>query len=275
MTNIFNLVGILNVTTDSFTDGGLYLDPKKAIEKGHRLITDGADIIDIGGDSTRPGSKCVGEDTEWQRIESVVTELSKKIKVSVDTHFISTARKAIHAGSTYINDISGGSNEMYKLCADTNTTLIAMYSTSKKPHIFLENSTTNVISEIQSFFDKSLEKAHGAGLPLDRLILDPGMGAFISKDSNISFEILFKLKDFLTDCSLMLGVSRKGFLKKYLNDGEENSKDGFSAFIGVLVSRLLSEKQTSRSVYLRVHNPSIHSAYSRFWLDWQEATRTS
>ena len=250
---LFQLVGVLNVTPDSFSDGGDFLDPKAALQQGEALFAQGANIIDIGGDSTRPGSVCVGEELEWQRIQNVVTELSKIGLVSVDTHFLSTARKAIHAGAKYINDVSGGSKEMFELCADSNSTLISMFSSSKMPHVFLENNSFNIIDEIKVFFDKSLEKAQTAGLP-------------------ISLEILFNLKKLFNNVSLMIGVSRKGFLKKYTVENSNQEKDALSALIGVRISEFFKDADSAASLYLRVHNPSIHKVFSNFWSDWRKNT---
>lgn len=252
------LVGILNVTPDSFSDGGLYFDHKKALTQAENLHAEGAEVIDLGGDSSRPGSTCVGEVREWERIGQLVAEVSKFSVTSVDTHFASTARLAIESGASIINDISAGLDpNMLPLIAASESKLVLMHSCCPKPHDFSANaSDLDIIQVISEFFDRRISKALAAGIRESQLILDTGMGAFLSPKPEQSLEVLERLIEVFTrfKLPLLIGISRKGFLKR---PGELSVQDRDSASAELSVKTISSLPSTAL-IYLRVHNPSVH-----------------
>ena len=254
------IVGILNVTPDSFSDGGRFLDVSLAVKQAEKLFQEGADIIDIGGDSTRPGSLCVGSKEEWLRISEVVKEVSKRGVVSVDTHFAETAQKALEAGATMINDVSGGLDpDMFGVVASFNAQIAIMYSRCSVPHLFDLPRPANLIDAIKSFFDERIVRAHSAGLRRENLIFDPGMGGFLSSNPEDSFLILDELSAFANYSPMLIGISRKGFLNSRVSSDLE-ARDQFSSELG---ARLAKRPDRKQGLYLRVHNVQIQASAFR------------
>lgn len=250
------LFAVLNITPDSFSDGGQYDSYSKAISRGKVLMTEGADVLDIGGDSSRPGSLCVGEEVEWQRIGEVVNNLAPLFPVSVDTHHSSVAEKSIKAGTKYINDISAGNDpEMFKLIASSKVKYILTHTRCSIPHFFDREIEGDVVSHIKKFFVDKIELAKIAGIRDEQIILDPGMGAFLSSKASISWELLDRIGE-LDELRfpLMLGISRKGFLKQ---EDEKNitERDRRSSAIAEKISK---EGNSRRLNYLRVHDVKMH-----------------
>ena len=262
MSKLF-LVGILNVTPDSFSDGGEFLDTKAAIEHARVLKGQGAAIIDVGADSSRPGSICVGEEEEWRRLQPVLASLEKDMTVSVDTHFVGTAEKAIRGGAKIINDISGGSAEMFKLAADTGTSVVIMYSRCSQPHVFDLPVARNLIADIKSFFDRQCRLATSVGLPKEQIIFDPGMGGFISDKAGDSAALVDAIGSFEEYRRLFIGISRKGFLKKLFPIENaapaEDSNERLDRCSVDLTKRLMDKMPQGSEVYLRVHNVALHA----------------
>ena len=252
-----HLVGILNVTPDSFSDGGRYLDPQKALNKAQSLIENGADLIDIGADSTRPGSECVGSKIEQERLEPVLSLLSDyKIPFAVDTHIAETAQFAIEHGASMINDVSGGyDSEMFSVISKSNTEnkvkYVLMYSRCTPPHEFSEESDGNILKVIKGFFEEKIDLALQAGVDREQIILDTGMGKFISDSPQRSWQVARGFAE-LSDLQLPLyiGASRKGFLKLPLETCVEE-RDYLSAYIGKLAAQSLPENQ---QLFIRTHN---------------------
>jgi len=244
--------GILNVTPDSFSDGGHYFDVASALTHAEKLLDDGADVIDIGADSTRPNSRCVGEDEEWRRLEPVVNALAGKMALSIDTHHAAVAERALRSGARGINDISAGADpNMFRVVREFGGELVLMYSRCPAPHNYVQSQEVFSFDEIIHFFQERVECALREGVPQEKLILDPGMGAFIGGPKN-SWYVLSQLSRLdMFGLPILLGVSRKGFLKAQDDDTPE-SRDAASA-----VAALLSSLSCSSPVYVRTHNVAM------------------
>lgn len=225
------VMGILNITDDSFSDGGRYLEQEKAIAHGMELLADGADIIDIGGESTRPGAHRVTSEVEAARVLPIIRELSARGAVtSVDTMRASVAEAAIEAGVTIINDVSGGraDTDMARVVADAGIPWILMHwradeyiSASGVTHSRNEDIVTAVREELLSSVDAAL----AAGISEDKLILDPGLG--FAKTREDDWKLLHALPELLElGFPVLIGASRKRFLGEILasldpqSDGE-------------------------------------------------------
>jgi dihydropteroate synthase len=215
------IMGILNVTPDSFSDGGLYFDKKRAVEHAIRMEEEGADIIDIGGESTRPGSDPVPVKEEIRRVVPVIEELSKKIKVpiSIDTYKADVARAALSAGASMVNDISGlrFDPEMSLTVARYNVPVVIMHIKGT-PKNMQENPTyTALIPEIMDYLREGIEIARKAGISEDKIIIDPGIGFGKTVEHNL--EIINRLNEFAGfEKPILLGPSRKSFIGRMLGD---------------------------------------------------------
>ncbi len=216
------IMGVVNVTPDSFFDGGKYTHPSKALKQVEKLIEEGVDIIDIGGESTRPGSKRIDLEEELKRVLPVVKEVRRlfpDIWISVDTYKSEVARICLEEGIDIINDISGGTfdSEMYKVVAKYRCPYIINHikgcpETWKKEPIFYDD----IIQELKEWFMDKMEKLKEAGLrDIDNVIIDPGIGFGKSPEDNI--EILNRLDEFkILGRPLLIGISRKSFIGKIL-----------------------------------------------------------
>lgn len=216
-------MGILNVTPDSFADGGRYNSFNKAIHHAREMISEGVDIIDIGGESTRPGADRVSEEEELDRVIPVITELAKDgVRISIDTMRASTARAAVVAGAKIINDVSGGlaDPEMLTTAAELKTPYIAMHwrgqSKDMNSMAIYRDVVRDVISELQERISAALD----AGINRDNLIVDPGIG--FAKDAHHNWEIIDHIEEFVAlGYPVLIGASRKRFLGGDTPDGRE------------------------------------------------------
>jgi dihydropteroate synthase len=247
------LVGILNVTPDSFSDGSRYLGAEEAVSHGEALLRDGADVLDLGGDSTRPGSKCVELEEEWRRISAPLGQLAHRAAISVDTHRAEIARRALAAGASWINDINGGrSPEMLEVIAGSpSARYVLMHSICPVPHEYPGAGSASV-DEILRFFETHLETTTSFGISPDRIILDPGMGAFLGPDPRASWKVLRSIQRIGSlGFPVLLGISRKGFLR---NDTERHTadRDPASSLVGTLAAL-----RSSAPIFLRVHNVAL------------------
>lgn len=207
------VMGVVNVTPDSFSDGGQFQDPKAAIAHGLRLIEEGADILDIGGESTRPGAQPVSEADEMRRIMPVIEALAGKIPVSVDTMKPEVARAALQAGAAVINDVAANRSEpgMWEVAAEWKAGYVLMHMQGT-PQTMQENPTyENVVDEVNEFFDERLKRLNAFGVAVDQVILDVGIG--FGKTIEHNLQLLASLKTFTKwERPILLGVSRKGFI---------------------------------------------------------------
>jgi len=212
------VMAILNTTPDSFSDGGRFLALKNGIKHAASMIDAGADIIDVGGESTRPGADAVDHEEEIRRTAPLIREIreiDKNIPISIDTTKAKVAEKAILAGANIINDISGLSfePELAKVAAESGAALVLMHIQGTPRTMQQNPEYENVISEINSFFDSAVEKALQGGVKKDKIILDPGIG--FGKSLNHNLFILKHLNSFLGfRLPLLVGASRKSYIGK-------------------------------------------------------------
>jgi len=208
------VMGILNVTPDSFADGGRYNDFDTAISRGLEMIAEGVDIIDIGGESTRPGADRVSEEEEITRTIPVITELAKHgITISIDTMRASTAEAAINAGASMINDVSGGlsDSKMLQTAARLQVPYIAMHWRGQSKDMNSKAIYGDVVNDVIAELNERIEAALDAGIAKDKLIIDPGIG--FAKDAEHNWAIIDSIDRFVAlGYPVLVGASRKRFL---------------------------------------------------------------
>ncbi|MCP2320273.1 dihydropteroate synthase [Nocardia amikacinitolerans] len=218
------VMGVVNVTSDSFSDGGRYLDPELAIAHGVELYRAGADIIDVGGESTRPGADRVDPETEAARVAPVIRGLvAAGVPTSVDTMRASVAEAALGAGVSVINDVSGGraDPEMVKVVAAAEVPWILMHwrAGADYRHTGPADHYDDVVAEVRAELNAQVELAVAAGVDPSRLILDPGLG--FAKNADHNWALLGALPDFVADgLPVLIGASRKRFLGALLADAD-------------------------------------------------------
>jgi len=210
-------MGVLNVTPDSFSDGGTFVDAGRAVELGLRLVEAGADILDIGGESTRPGARPVSAGEERARVIPVIEALAPRVSVpiSVDTYKSTVAAAAIGAGAAIINDVSGLRYDpaLGAVSAGTGAPLVLMHTRGRSGDMYREASYHDVVAEVLDELRESIGYAIGAGVPRALLVVDPGVG--FAKHAAHSFEVLARLHEFADlDCPVLVGPSRKSFLTR-------------------------------------------------------------
>jgi dihydropteroate synthase len=214
------IMGVLNVTPDSFSDGGNFFAPEKAIEHGVRMAAEGADIIDVGGESARPGAEPIPSGEELRRVIPVIEKLRAKIDVpiSIDTSKSDVARGAIQAGASIVNDITGGRGDegMLPLVAQTNSAFVIMHMQGTPRTMQIQPRYTDVVSEIADFFLQQYTCAIGCNIDPMAIAFDPGIGFGKTIDHNL--ELLAQLERLrVHDRPLVVGVSRKSFLGKLID----------------------------------------------------------
>jgi dihydropteroate synthase len=210
------LMGVVNVTPDSFSDGGLYLDPEAAIAHGRELAEAGAEILDVGGESTRPGAEPVAAGEELRRVVPVVRGLGDLgCEVSVDTSKAAVAEAALDAGATIVNDVTAlrGDTAMAPLCAERNVTVVLMHMLGEPRTMQADPRYGDVVAEVKAFLAGRLEAATAAGIAEERVWLDPGIG--FGKTAAHNMELLRRLGE-LRELGrpLVIGTSRKSFIGK-------------------------------------------------------------
>jgi dihydropteroate synthase len=210
------LMGVVNVTPDSFSDGGLYLDPEAAAAHGRELAEAGAEILDIGGESTRPGAEPVGEAEELARIVPVIRGLSgSEFRISVDTSKAAVAAAALDAGAEIVNDVTAlrGDREMAAICADRGATVVLMHMLGNPRTMQEDPRYDDVVADVKAFLAERLEAAVSAGIAEERVWLDPGIG--FGKTAAHNMELLRWLGE-LRELGrpLVVGTSRKSFIGK-------------------------------------------------------------
>jgi dihydropteroate synthase len=233
------LMGVLNVTPDSFSDGGLFFDKDKAISHGLRIVEEGADIIDIGGESTRPGSKPIELEEELRRVMPVIESIAKEVDVpiSIDTYKSTVAQRATEAGAEIVNDISGlhFDSDLAKVAAKGNIPLILMHIRGTPETMQKNVHYDSIFSEILQYLKDSIQRAESAGLDPRQIIIDPGIGFGKTMEDNLL--IIKNLHEFrILGKPILLGTSRKSFIGKILNTEVEDRLEGTlsSIAIGVL-----------------------------------------
>ena len=208
------VMGILNVTPDSFADGGRHNEFDAAVKRGLEMITEGVDIIDIGGESTRPGADRVSEEEEIARTIPVITELAKHgATISIDTMRASTARAAVKAGAAMINDVSGGlaDEAMLQTAAELKVPYIAMHWRGQSKDMNSKAVYGDVVNEVIAELNERIDAALDAGIHKDKLIIDPGIG--FAKDAEHNWAIIDAIDRFVAmGYPVLIGASRKRFL---------------------------------------------------------------
>lgn len=228
------IMGVLNFTPDSFSDGGQYFDPDRAIRRIEEMILQGADIIDLGGESTGPGSHPVLAEQELTRVKPVIDEIEKrhltdKILFSIDTYKAPVAKYALDHGFKMINDVSAlrGDPDMISLLCRYKPYAVLMYSKDSSPRTTRDEVVyEDVIGTIKDFLAEQTSELLEAGFPRNKIIIDPGMGAFISAIPEYSFEVINRLNELKElGYPILIGISRKSCLGGKLADRDQPSVD--------------------------------------------------
>lgn len=215
------LMGILNVTPDSFSDGGRYLDPEAALRQGEALVQAGADILDVGGESTRPFAPPVPAEEEVRRVVPVIEALAGRLPVpiSIDTTKAAVAHRSLEAGAAIINDISAlqADPQMGAVAADHGVPVVLMHMRGTPRTMQIDPVYQDLIGEIREFLEEAVRRAERAGIPRTSVIVDPGIGFGKTVDHNL--ELIARLEEFAAlDVPLLVGPSRKAFIRKVLSD---------------------------------------------------------
>ena len=209
------LMGVVNVTPDSFSDGGQYLDAGAAVAHGEELLRDGAAILDVGGESTRPGAVEVDAVEELRRVEPVVAGLSSQATVSIDTSKAAVAEAALDAGASIVNDVTAlrGDGEMAALCAERGVGVVLMHMPGSPRTMQDDPAYEDVVDDVKAFLTERVEAAVAAGVAEERIWLDPGIGFGKTLEHNL--ELLRRLGE-LRELGrpLVVGTSRKSFIGK-------------------------------------------------------------
>jgi len=230
------LVGVLNVTPDSFSDGGKFFDRKRAIEHGLRMVEEGADFIDVGGESTRPGSEPIPVDEELRRVLPVIEGLAAKVTVpiSIDTYKAAVAKRALEAGATIVNDITGlrFDPEMVHVIVECNASVIIMHMQGT-PKTMQQNPVYGeVVSEVRTFLSERAAFAEEQGI--NQILIDPGIG--FGKRLEHNLEIFRRLNEFtVLGYPLLIGPSRKSFIGTILNLPVDSRFEGTAAAVAVSI----------------------------------------
>jgi dihydropteroate synthase len=253
----FRLMGIVNVTPDSFSDGGKYLDPRAAIEHGLKLEAEGAAILDIGGESTRPGAEPVPAEVELRRVVPVIEGLvsaGARAQISVDTSKASVAAAALAAGATLVNDVSAfrADPAMAVVVARERADCCLMHMLGEARTMQHDPHYDDVVSEVKQFLAQRVAFAVGAGVPEQRIIVDPGIG--FGKTGAHNLELIARLQELTTiGAPVMIGTSRKSFLGR-LTDGETDQR-----LAGTIATNVLAYERGAR--LFRVHDVApVHDA---------------
>jgi len=251
------IMGILNVTPDSFSDGGEYNNISSALSHCRQMVEDGADIIDIGGESTRPGAEIVSVDEEIKRVIPIIKELRKEgiiIPISVDTRNYETAKAAIEAGADIINDVSGldYDENLCNYVCENNIPVVIMHS-DKVPAISDDFTNGDVVEDVYFSLKEKIDKLQNSGLQLKNIIADVGIGFGKSLESN--YELLKRADEFKSlNVPMLLGISRKSFIRNMYNINYEQAD---------VVTALYSSHLKSINIH-RVHNVALTKKFLEF-----------
>jgi dihydropteroate synthase len=246
------IMGILNVTPDSFSDGGCFMAAEAALAHARQMVADGCDIVDIGGESTRSGGAPVAQAEEMARLEPVLAALGESLDapLSVDTTKASVAARAAELGAVVINDVWGLQKDpgMAEAVAQAEAAVVVMHNRTET------DETIDIVADIRRFFDRSLEIAARAGIPSNHIILDPGIGfAKSSRQNRDAISRLGELKGYALP--ILIGASRKRFLGSLTGDGIEGT------LIGTVTINLAAI--AAGAAIIRVHDVAEHAAALR------------
>ena len=242
-----NILGVLNVTPDSFSDGGKYLRKNKAIIHAFNLFNFGADLIDIGGETTKPGSKSIREDLEWNRIGKIIKSLNKKIPLSLDTRKAGIMKKGIRLGVKLINDVSGLNYDTKTLdiLKKYKTPFVIQHSQKDPENMQNRPSYKNELLEIYDFFDQKIKVLRSIGISHNNIILDPGIG--FGKNLKHNLNLIRNISIFHSlGFPILVGNSRKKFIKEL--SGKNDSKTRIGGTLGSSIYLMMQGVQI-----LRIH----------------------
>ncbi|HHX39422.1 MAG TPA: dihydropteroate synthase [Armatimonadetes bacterium] len=233
------VMGILNVTPDSFSDGGQHAGVEAALAHARRLLDEGADIIDVGGESTRPGADAVSAEEELRRVVPVIEGIRgfSQVPLSVDTTKAVVARAAVQAGAQMINDVSGltADPEMAAVAALTGAYVVIMHTLGTPKTMQQQICYTDVVDDIIAFLRRQLQVAVAAGVPRERIIVDPGIG--FGKTVGHNLEILRRLREFLVlERPILMGTSRKSFIGRVLDLPVDQRLEGTAATVALSIA---------------------------------------
>ncbi len=264
------IMGVLNITQDSFSDGGMFLDPKKAIEHAAEIIEDGAEIIDIGAESTRPGAENIEASVEIERISPVIKEIRANsafdnIKISIDTRNADTAKVMADLGADIINDVSGLTHDlnMKNTIRETGLNAVIMHSRGNPKNMDELALYKNLVDEVYFELQDRVQSAIDSDINPDKIIIDPGFG--FAKNNEQNFEILRHIEEFRSlGFPILAGLSRKRFIKSVLNDGlkasDNNTLDDLTAHLsfyfalnGIKIIRVHNVLKTRQALDLARH----------------------
>ena len=211
------VMGVLNVTPDSFSDGGRFFDPAAAVAQGERMAAEGADLIDVGGESTRPFADPVPADEEIRRVVPVVAELARRVAVpiSIDTTKPEVARRALAAGAAMVNDISGLhlAPELARVAAEHGAALVLMHMRGEPRTMQVDPRYDDLVGEIRAYLREGVARAEAMGVERSRLVVDPGIG--FGKTGAHNLELIRRLPELAgLGLPILMGVSRKAFIRK-------------------------------------------------------------
>jgi len=254
------IMGVINTTPDSFSDGGMFLDPEKAVLHGMSMVEDGADIIDIGGESTRPFAQSVPLDSEIERVLPVVRELAKRtdVPLSIDTRHPKVAMACLEEGASIINDITAFSDPiMERLLKESDATGVIMHMQGDPASMQISPSYIDVVHEVHSYLLSRVKHLTSLGIRRDRLFIDPGIGFGKTVEGNV---LLLRDLDRFRDigCHILVGTSRKSFIGKILGttDPSDRSEGSIASMLisirnGASVVRVHDVKATKRAITLQ------------------------
>ena len=234
------IMGVINLTPDSFSDGGLFFDPNRAIDHALKLIDEGADIIDIGGETTKPGSKPITAETEIGRVIPVIERLAPKIDVpiSIDTYKSVVAERAMDAGAEMINDISALNFDpkMAESACRHDVPVVLMHIKGTPQNMQQNPCYQSLIPEIIEYLKTSIEMAEKAGIDPHKIIIDPGIGFGKSLDDGHNLKIINRLSEFKSlGKPILVGPSRKAFIGKILNADVTQREEGTAAAVSAAI----------------------------------------
>ncbi len=250
-------MGVLNVTPDSFSDGGKFFEPETAVAHAERMINEGADIIDIGGESTRPYSEPVPAEEETARVVPVIEHLAETINVpiSIDTTKAEVARRAINAGASIINDVSAlrFDPEMAGAAAELGVPVILMHMKGNPKTMQVAPEYKDVIMEIISFIENAIILAEKNGIQKEKIIVDPGIGFGKTFEHNLI--LLKKLNEFITlDMPILVGPSRKAFIRNILKENDEDEVHADSPVVEAGTQAAIAAAVLNGAHMVRVHD---------------------
>jgi dihydropteroate synthase len=257
------LMGIVNVTPDSFSDGGQFFDASRAVAHGLELVAQGADLLDIGGESTRPGAMPVSPEEELRRVLPVLEGLARQTRVplSIDTSKAEIARQALAAGASIINDVTGltGDPDMPRVVAQSAAGIIVMHMQGTPQTMQLHPQYDDVVSDVRAYLEQRLAALEAIGIGAERLVIDPGIGFGKKLDHNL--DLLAHLETLQAlGRPVCLGVSRKGFINRVLGQGGW-VEQGSGGTVGVILHALAR----GAVQLLRVHDvATVHAAVRLF-----------